>query len=63
MKYSLGVNRWQNTTETMEWFNNIKKNEYMFIQFDISDFYPPITENLLMSAINLAKEYYLTTEN
>ena len=51
-------NLWKNSLDTIEWFENIKhKNKTTFIQFDIIDFYPTITKELLLQSINLAKNY------
>ena len=42
----------------IEWFSNIEsKKNSAFIQLDIKDFYPQITEKILDNAIELAKEY------
>lgn len=44
--------------EAIVWFANIKmKNEFTFIQLDIGDIYTSITENLLMSVLNLTINY------
>ena len=48
----------KNSLDTMEWFRNIKhKNKITCIQFDIIDFYPSITKELLLLSINLARNY------
>ena len=42
------VNQWKDTREVIEWFKNIKnKQKHKFIVFDIKDFYPTITKDLL----------------
>ena len=44
----LNVNQWRNTQNVIEWFANIEqKSRHSFISFDIVDFYPSISENLL----------------
>ena len=49
---------WKNSLDTFECFKNIKhKNRTTFIQFDIIDFYPSITKELLLLSINLARNY------
>ena len=49
-------NQWKNSFSVIEWFKNLKdKSKLSFIQFDIVEFYPSITENLLKSALNWAK--------
>ena len=38
------------------WFKNVKsKSSSSFIKFDIADFYPSISKDLLLRAINFAK--------
>ena len=40
------------------WFRRIKnKSKATFIQFDIIDFYPSITKNILIDSINYARKY------
>ena len=57
-------NFWGNSYETIEWFRRIKnKSKATFIQFDIIDFYPSITKNILIDSINYARKYIdLTNE-
>ena len=51
-------NQWRNTSEVISWFKNIpNKYNCKFIKFNIIEFYPSITENLLKKSINFAKEY------
>ena len=51
-------NLWANSYETIEWFKGIKnKSKATFIQFDIIDFYPSITKNLLIDSSNYAHKY------
>ena len=50
------VNQWRNTDAEVTWFQNIEnKNISLFIKFDIVDFYPSISNNFLINAINFAK--------
>ena len=52
------VNLWRNTQSVITWFNNIKnKQNALFISFDIVDFYPSNSENLLNEAIDFATQY------
>ena len=56
LKASLQINQWKNTNEVIQWFKNIPEKETKtFTVFDIKDFYPSITENLLKKAISFAK--------
>ena len=53
---AINVNQWRNTKTVIEWFNNIRSNQKTrFIKFDIVDFYPSISEDLLDKSINFAK--------
>ena len=53
----MNVNQWRNTQNVIEWFGNIKeKNRHSFIPFDIVNFYPSISENLLDQALSWASD-------
>ena len=40
----------------VEWFRNLeRKSNSKFLKFDVVDFYPSITESLLINALNFAK--------
>jgi hypothetical protein len=53
-----GLNLWKNTKTVLQWYRDFpNKQNGTFINFDIVDFYPSITENLLHKAINHAKQY------
>ena len=50
------VNQWRNTDAVVTGFQNIENKEISsFIKFDIVDFYPSISKDLLTNAINFAK--------
>ena len=50
------VNQWQETSTVIQWFKNIKnKKKCIFMQFDIEEFYPSISKELLLKAITYAK--------
>jgi hypothetical protein len=52
------VNLWQKTTDVVEWFRNIDdKQSHSFISFDVTDFYPSITETLLIKALDFANKH------
>ena len=52
-----GLNLWKSTREVLQWFQEtLNKQASSFINFDI-DFYPSITEHLLLRAIDFAKQY------
>ena len=53
-----GLNQWKNTYSVLDWFRSIEnKSEKAFIIFDIVNFYPSITSDLLTQALNWAKQY------
>ena len=50
--------QWKNTNNVIEWFNNIpEKKNCKFIQLNIKEFYPSVTEETLDEAISYAKEH------
>ena len=50
------VNQWKNTHSVIDWFKSINnKEQCTFIQFDIENFYPSISEELFNKAIDFAK--------
>ena len=51
-------NQWKNTVSAFKWFNSLKDKHLMkFVMFDIKDFYPSITQDLLNKALNFSSEY------
>ena len=51
----LPMNQLKNTSEVINWYRNIKeKSKCSFICFDICEFYPSITEDLLTKALKFA---------
>ena len=51
----LNANQWRNTQNVIEWFGNIEQiSRHSFISFDIVDFYPSISGNLLDQALSWA---------
>ena len=57
------MNQWKNTNEVIGWFVNIdNKHQCIFIQLDIKDFYPSITEEILEKSLEFAKQYVDITE-
>ena len=52
------VNLWKSTQEVLQWFRNFpQKEQGTFINFDIVEFYPSISEKLLRKAIEFARHY------
>jgi hypothetical protein len=63
MKQNINVNQWKNTTNVIDWFNKIEsKSSCSFTQFDIVEYYPSISEDLLMKSINYAKSLTTVTD-
>ena len=52
------LNQWKNTDSVLTLFNKIpNKPSYSFITFDIIDFYPSISEDLLVEALTFATKF------
>ena len=50
--------QWKNTSELLQWFNNINnKSSKRFISFDIVEFYPSITKAHLINALDYASQF------
>ena len=59
----LPLNIWRNTKAVTDWFNGIdRKEQCVFISFDIVDFYPPITKDLLDKALDFASQHAKISE-
>ena len=58
IRNAIKVNQWRNTDDVIDWFINIpdKVSQY-FTVFDITEFYPSISEKLFNTAIEFAKKY------
>ena len=52
------VTLWKSTREVLNWYRSYgEKDQASFINFDIVEFYPSITEKLLIKAIEFAKRF------
>lgn len=61
---STKFNQWKNTDEVIHWFNNVdNKHKCAFISFDVCEFYPSISEDLLNKALDFASMYDKITDN
>ncbi len=49
--------QWTNSEEVIEWFKGLEKDKYEFIKFDVVEFYPSITEELVDKAMTFATKY------
>ena len=58
------LNQWKNTTAVINWFKSIQnKQQFSFICFDIEEFSPSISQDLLNKALDFASNYdNITTE-
>ena len=64
VRNAISVNQWKNTNTVIDWFKNIERKEACsFIKFDIVEFYPSISENLLMKALEFAKTFVSIDES
>ena len=58
------VSQWENTSNVIRWFKSIKnKQNFEFISFDIKDFYPTITKELLSKCLSFAETKVQITED
>ena len=58
------INQWKSTESVIEWFRTIEnKQQHSFISFDIVEFYPSISQNLLLKALNFGSTYDLISED
>jgi hypothetical protein len=64
VKKTTKFQQWKNTNEVIQWFTSIdNKANNSFICFDVVEFYPSITEELLSKAIDFAEKYTTITEH
>ena len=53
---TIKVNQWQNNTTVIDWFKLLpKKGKPRFVKFDIVEFYPSISEELLNCSISFGR--------
>ena len=53
------LNSWKNTESVIKWFENLEnKDNLVFIQFDICEFYPNISEKLLKKSIRICQKIH-----
>ena len=64
VKAKTKVNQWRNTDSVLTWFKGLNnKHKLNFVSFDIVNFYPSISEDLLRRAINWAKTLTTISED
>ena len=60
----LKLNQWRDPHEVTKWFKGIEeKNNASFLKFDIVNFYPSISEELLDNALNFARSHVYFNDN
>ena len=58
IRQKTGVIQWRNTNSVIEWFNGIKdKKKCKFLKFDIAEFYPSISKEILNNSIQFARKF------
>ena len=52
------MNQLKNTVSAIKWFHSLKDKHLMkIVIFDIEDFYPSMTQDMLNKILNFASEY------
>ena len=51
------LNLWKNTDKVLDWFKSADKTKARFVKFDIVDFYPSISKELLNKALSFAMSH------
>ena len=52
------LHQWKKTAAVIEWFKSIKnKQRFSFICFDIEEFYPSISQDLLITVLDFASDF------
>ena len=57
VKSAENLRQWRNTADVIGWFRGIRKRRATFMKFDIKEFYPNISEDLLKKSLNYAKQF------
>ena len=58
VKTQTSLNLWKSTDEVINWFKtSVQKGNSRFIKFDICEFYPSITEELLRKALECVRSF------
>ena len=54
----LNINQWRDTSQVIDWFKKLEyKSKIKFIQLDMKENYPSITEETLDKAISFASNH------
>eukprot|EP00117_Sycon_ciliatum_P035755 scpid83907/ scgid27036/ len=58
LRSATGARQWRSTADVTDWFKGIEEKErHSFLVFDIVNFYPSITKELLLDALNFAQTH------
>ena len=58
IKIKTKLQQWKNTIDVLNWFQSIKnKDTFTFIKYDVVEFYPNISKQLLLDSFKFAKKY------
>ena len=49
--------QWTNTDQVLSWFIGLEEQKYSFFKFDVVDYYPSISEELVIKTLNFADRY------
>ena len=49
--------QWTNTDQVLSWFIGLDKETYSFFKFDVVDFYPSISEDLVTKSLKFSESY------
>ena len=49
--------QWTNTDQVLSWFIGLEEQKYSFFKFDVVDYYPSISEELVIKSLNFANNY------
>ena len=60
---NLNVTQWKHSESVMKWFFALEnKTDCVFIKFDIREFYPSITADILKTSLSFANKYQNISE-
>ena len=63
LRNKLQFDQWKNSENVIDWFKKIEtKSNYVFIKFDIAEFYLSISETILRTATRFAENYVEITD-
>ena len=64
VKEKTGLQLWKNTESVISWFKSLpNKQQLKFIQFDLCEFYPSITYEIIKKAIEFARNYVTISDD